>query len=339
MSAIQNAHIFSIRKIIEKEIGVPTIPNCKQVILLAPLAAVYIMGSARHWCFTGHDTKHEPIKFDETKIKYLVYQKEIAPETKKEHWQGYVIFIGRYTLCGAKKMFEQNVHLEVARASPQKNIEYCTKITSAAGEPPKIFGSPETSRGERTDLKSLAKAVIEGKENYELIESHPDQMLRYSKHVEHLRSLAIKPRSTLTRAIWCYGPAGTGKSEKANAFPGAYWKASGMWWNGYIGQKVVVIDEVDKGDIKRVDFCRLVDKFPLQVQFKGGMIHFNSDLIIFTSNYSPEEIFGSEKFDSVKRRMEVWRHEKGHAPIRESEADWSEKNSTPEWTAGDLYRL
>ena len=43
---------------------------------------------------------------------------------------------------------------------------------------------------------------------------------------------------------WRYGPTGTGKSRTAHEdYPDAYIKANTKWWDGYIDQEVVIIDD------------------------------------------------------------------------------------------------
>lgn len=275
-------------------------------------------GPVKHWCFTHYTTDKDPIKFDEKTMTYLIYQKEICPTTKKPHWQGFVSFTTKRTMKTAVKFFVDNgVHLSKANGTQEQNRAYCSKFTSAAGEAPKIFGAMDSHQGARTDLESFVHAVVkENKENHELIESHPVCMLRYSSHAEKLRLMKIKPRTEMTIGEWHFGPPGTGKSEYAHSFKDAMWKSANKWWDTYRGQDVVVIDEVGKGDWSRTEICRLVDKYPLLLEIKGTMAHFNSKRIIFTSNFRPEEVFGTEKFEAIKRRLEVWEHAVGKKPTR-----------------------
>lgn len=62
---------------------------------------------------------------------------------------------------------------------------------------------------------------------------------------------------------------------------------SGCWWDGYEGQHTVVIDEF-YGWIKYDFFLRLTDRYPLQVETKGGVVQFVSRRIVFTSNAAPD---------------------------------------------------
>jgi len=63
---------------------------------------------------------------------------------------------------------------------------------------------------------------------------------------------------------------------------------SGTWWDGYEGQHTVVIDEFYSW-LRYDFFLRLTDRYPLQVETKGGSVHFVSHRIVFTSNTPPSE--------------------------------------------------
>jgi len=63
---------------------------------------------------------------------------------------------------------------------------------------------------------------------------------------------------------------------------------SGTWWDGYEGQHTVIIDEFYSW-LRYDFFLRLTDRYPLQVETKGGSVQFVSRRIVFTSNTQPTE--------------------------------------------------
>lgn len=76
---------------------------------------------------------------------------------------------------------------------------------------------------------------------------------KYAKSINAWRLSNQKPSETEgTRGIWVCGPPGTGKTYWArqrslklyNTEP--FIMTGNTWWDGYAGQKVVVIEDLDK---------------------------------------------------------------------------------------------
>lgn len=68
-----------------------------------------------------------------------------------------------------------------------------------------------------------------------------------------------------------------------NNFPGAFWMPKGNWWDGYVGQKSVVVDDF-YGWISIDSLLRICDRYPLHLEIKGSHVQFQADTIVFTSN-------------------------------------------------------
>lgn len=64
------------------------------------------------------------------------------------------------------------------------------------------------------------------------------------------------------------------------------------WFHGYKGQKVIVVDDVEKQLRSHQEFVynikRLVDKYPYEMESKGDFVGNQFDYVIFTSQYSLE---------------------------------------------------
>lgn len=105
--------------------------------------------TARHWAFTSFKDTIQP---DETKLRYLVYQREVAPDTKKEHWQGYLSLNSPARMTGVKTIIgDPACHLEIAKGTAEQNKAYCTKLESRKeGTEPYEFGKiSEQGQGAR----------------------------------------------------------------------------------------------------------------------------------------------------------------------------------------------
>ena len=99
--------------------------------------------------------------------------------------------------------------------------------------------------------------------------------------------------------ILIIGPTGTGKSREARRLcegVSSYWMGSnGKWWQDYWGEHTVVWDEFYGHCCPYSILLRILDRYPLKLEFKGGGIEFVSRRIIFTSNQEPEHWYNGER--------------------------------------------
>ena len=120
---------------------------------------------------------------------------------------------------------------------------YCMKDeTRVAG--PWVFGQ-RPIKNTKTDWKIVWDLAVANR-----IDEIPYQV-RLS-HYHKLKSIAkdhmvLPPPSDHTKGIWIYGPSGVGKSVFArSADPFFYPKLCNKWWDGYSGQKTVIMDDIGK---------------------------------------------------------------------------------------------
>jgi len=134
-----------------------------------------------------------------------------------------------------------------------------------------------------------------------------DLWVRYYRAFEKYVTMKTEPRNHAVDVHVVIGPTGTGKSKWAmDTYEGAYWKQRSKWWDGYFKHETVVIDEF-YGWLPFDLLLRLLDRYPMLVESKGGQLQFIAKTIIITSNKSPDEWYSGDcYFEALARRIGKW---------------------------------
>lgn len=288
------------------------------------------MSRTKYWCFTLNNyTEEEVEKLKQFDCQYLVFGYEIAPDTNTPHLQGFVCMINRKTLKTMKKLLNDRYHLEPKRGTIQEAAEYCKKDGAffEKGTMPEEQG---TNGGQATKRKWEEAKIAAKSGNFEDIPY--DLWIRYKKtwlseyhDVIAQQPMEIRDVDLKNHFIWIYGPTGTGKSHMARALAASisdkppYLKGLNKWWNGYMGQKVVIIEEASPDTCKYLTsyFKQWCDKWPFTAEVKGGSFDngIRPEYIIVTSNYSIDQCFPDENdcqpmkrrcLEFEKRDREAW---------------------------------
>lgn len=128
----------------------------------------------RNYCVT---TWIEP-KIKLGKLTYMIYQPELCPESKKQHFQCYCEFDDKVSFKQVKEIFNDNtIHIEPRYGSQKQAIEYCNKSKSKNGKTIEI-GIPK-SQGNRSDLDSIFDDIENGHTSKEILKIHRGKGLRY----------------------------------------------------------------------------------------------------------------------------------------------------------------
>lgn len=225
-------------------------------------------------------------------------QIEEAPGTARPHIQGYVEFTKQTSMAEAKLLLgDQAIHLEVRRGTREQAMEYCQKDETRR-EGPWILGDPSHTQGTRSDLIAVKRALDSGASNEAIADQFFGSWVRYRRSFDEYRALKkmkVEVRdSTVDPTVFVlWGSTGTGKTKAAtDAFPDAYWlmkpvDRSTVWMDGYTGQSTVIIDEF-YGWLPFDLLLRMLDRYPLQMQIKGGVVQLLATTFVITSNKSPD---------------------------------------------------
>jgi len=82
------------------------------------------------------------------------------------------------------------------------------------------------------------------------------------------------------------------------------------WWNHYLFETSVIIDDFGHGGIDINHLLRWFDRYKCYVENKGGVVPLLADTFIVTSNFHPREVFsfaGEEnaQLPALMRRLNV----------------------------------
>lgn len=260
----------------------------------------------RAWCFTNHkmDTK-----WDEKTMKYLVYQKEEGKDTKRMHHQGYVVFDTKRTLSGAQKLLsDEKIHMEPRRGSHEQAKRYCTKQETRI-EGPWEFGKEDT-QGARTDIKEFVQDIKKGMTEWDVAETHTESWAKYPKLYDRVRNLMMKNKKREKPHVTVFwGEPGTGKTRKAVEMAskmGPYFILEGemKWWDGYEGEETIIIDDLQKSDMKRSLIVSLLDRYKARREIKGGHTYVCPKTIFITCNKT------DWIDEAIRRRIDVMKEMK-----------------------------
>ena len=275
------------------------------------------MSRSRNWCYTRQLTDQEATYVENCaaaptvgdlwfapqneKIKSCVFQIEKAPGTGKLHCQGFIQFINAQTMKCAKTIIGNNAHIEPMRGTVEEAAAYCRKAESRFCGPYLVGDEPSGGQGKRTDLERLRDMVKERKPALEMIEEDA-KFARYEKQINFMRfaymeSASDRQASGVNVRVF-FGATGLGKTYTAvNACCAAkdYYICEApskpgdkLWFQGYEGQKTLIIDDFS-GSFCSVDYLkRLLDHYKLKVEFKGGFVWACWTQVIITSNYHPQ---------------------------------------------------
>jgi len=176
--------------------------------------------------------------------------------------------------------------------------------------------------GSSMDMVKVANMVMKGKTNLEIATKYGVCWINHSKGIKDLREVietrkyaVMKERPVENWIFW--GVTATGKTTDAlNEFmdthhlqPWDYYlltkpKAkNNLWFNGYDGQSLLVLDEFDESWMDSDTFKQLTDKWIHLWEVKGGMKHGVWKYVVMTSNYNPEDWWSWKDYPSVLRRV------------------------------------
>ena len=243
---------------------------------------------SRNWCFTDFELLDWGKIYSNAKdtIRFIRWGQEICPKTKKKHLQGWIQFINKKRLGGAKKACQsKKISIRACRGSEDDNEVYCQKDKKAKSVGDFIV------QGQRTDLEQIKKIIDEGATMYNVAQENFQLYVQYGRGLEKYKQMVDKKKRSKFRkvdVVHIHGKTGKGKTrgvfsdDKVDTTYKIQGKAL-QWFDGYDGEETLLIDEYDN-DIPITELLGLLDGYQLRLPIKGGFTYANWTKVYITSN-------------------------------------------------------
>lgn len=276
---------------------------------------------SRSWTLTLWD-KEALKKLLATKPAYVIYAPEECPSTKKPHFQCYAYYKTQRFQTAMRTLFKGH-DVRQAFGSAEENRKYIAgpynkngKVKEVNDNAVELGTIPE--QGKRNDLAEFHAAIQAGKRGRNLSEDHLGSRAKFPR----LESTLIYENDKL-RAQQQYnngdkpdvhvrwGKPGTGKSRyvydehkaeniyELNLGDG---NSKSVWWSGYEGESIILINDFN-GELQWKYLLRLLDRYPFQMQTKGGHCWRLCKSIYITSNSHPMDWYPNEEWGPLQRRL------------------------------------
>jgi len=233
---------------------------------------------------------------------WMIMARETAPTTGTPHLQGAMILSKQMSHSALKTFLGSRVNFRRMDGEPQDSDVYCSKQ-----DPNPFVKGTLPRQGKRNDIHNAVERVRAGATLRDLAADadvgSAIAVVKFSKGLTVLRSALAPRRDSPPLVFWCYGPTGTGKtracfSNGSDMFgTDGVWLSSGtlQWFDGYDGQPVAIFDDFRPKDISFNFLLRILDRYPVQVPFKGGFANWNPKVIFITAPKSPSSLFAVRK--------------------------------------------
>lgn len=248
------------------------------------------MTRSRAFVFTINNyTEEDELQISFMQPQYAIYGKEVG-DSGTPHLQGYVYFKTQRTLKSISKKLPR-AHLEVRKGTHEQARNYCKK----QGDFTEIGQEPEQNGGDSMSKKAARNKRLRDTPLNDLVSNGEICITQVRKLKNARLDLAQEQVPYVadgTRGVWIYGPPGTGKSHYARTNYGdAYYiKPQNKWFDGYSGEKVIVLDDLDNNCLGH--YLKIwADKWSCTGEVKGGTVNLVHTHFIVTSNYSIEQLW------------------------------------------------
>ncbi len=247
------------------------------------------------------------------KIRYLVWQLELCPKTKREHYQGYAELLSPMRLKAFKNELGYNkVHIEGRQGTRDEARNYCMKTDTRLKGPFELGEWKAGGQGKRKDMDEAARIIK--KDGLDAVaDAMPGTFIRCQKHFRDYQTYLDNRDQPISRDIlcfWLHGPTNIGKSHCIyTTVPNLYALCPGTgqnWYDGYNKEQGLLIDDIMADTIPPSDMLHIADKWRYRCPIKGGFTWARWNLLVVTSNHSIHFTYqGTSNIESIIRRFKI----------------------------------
>jgi hypothetical protein len=247
---------------------------------------------------------------EKLRASWMIYGRETA-STGTPHLQGACVIGRQVAFNTIKNVMPQGTHIEPMNGTPEQSLSYCSKEDPN----PWQYGTVPNP-GKRNDLISLVEHIKPSVSIGSVVEKCPEfaaTFVRYHRGILALKQLRTGGRDpdNPPKVYWLYGESGAGKTSSAFKFLERLYGRSGIWmsgsnlkwFDGYDGHLGVILDDLRRESVPYQYLLRLLDRYPIRVETKGGTVEWVPEHIIITAPYSAEEIFFGNYRDDTSQLL------------------------------------
>lgn len=231
--------------------------------------------------------------------KWWVMQRERCPSTDRLHYHFACHLREGKTFAELKRILDidsvgtaQSFKLWGGDGGIQRVIQYCSKEATRVDGP---WSGGDLPNKKRRAGDVMIQMVTSGAPDADIVRAFPFQVRNLALIRDALsREVVLADRTGPPEVWFLHGEPGTGKTrfffdmepDHNNIIILRTPPKSGTWFfNGYRQQRITLFDDAappDEGNI--VEWLRVLDRYPMTVDVKGGHVKFNSPVIGITTN-------------------------------------------------------
>jgi len=261
----------------------------------------------RHWRWTEYDIKWDSEEFYnkyKDVVRYIGYGVESCPDTGRNHLQGWIQF---YSSRSKRQILAMRKWCWVGGNDGQEHHQetYCKKEGNNY-----VNHGRFAVQGARTDLENAMKDIREGMRELDRMNEQPMTYARYGRFMDKYaaaieRDKAQKEWHREVEVELVSGPTDKGKTYNAMKNNKDAFKIQGgelQWFDGYEGQKTLIIDEYSN-DNKVTKMLSLLDRYALRLPVKGSFTYARWNKVVITTNLKIHELHPECKVEHRKALM------------------------------------